>query len=225
MRILVIEDEPTIAAGLQDDLEFEGYEVVVGADGDEGAALARDTGFDLILLDIMLPGKDGFTLCRELRADGIKTPIILLTAKGQEVDMVLGLELGADDYVTKPFSPRELLARIRALLRRTNDASETSEIHEFGSLAVDLDRCEVHRDGKAIKLTAREFKILRTLIKAPGHVFSVDELIRTVWGPNACLTDRVVYTHINNLRRKLETESSKPTHFRTVRGMGYRFDP
>ena len=227
-RILVVEDEPTIAVALQDDLEVEGYSVEVATDGARAAALAPQGGFDLILLDVMLPEKDGFTLCRELRAQGLRTPIILLTAKGQEIDKVLGLELGADDYVTKPFSPRELLARIKALLRRATEngaaGSQRGHVYEFADVRVDFERFEAWRDGQRIDLTATEFKLLRTFLTRQGRVLSIDELLEEVWGKDVFLTDRVIYTHINNLRNKLEPDPGNPQYLVTVRGLGYRFD-
>jgi DNA-binding response OmpR family regulator len=223
-RILVVEDEPTIAVGLQDDLELEGYTVEVVEDGATAAKRALEGGHDLILLDVMLPQKDGFTVCREVRQAGLSTPIILLTAKGQEVDKVLGLELGADDYVTKPFSPRELLARIKAVLRRTNDSAKPDQIYQFGDVQVDFGRCEVSRTGRKVDLTAMEFKFLRAFLSHPGQVLTLDQLIEEVWGPDVFLTDRVIYTHINNLRSKIEANPTKPRHLITVRGIGYRFD-
>ena len=223
-RILVVEDEPTIAVGLQDDLELEGYTVEVVEDGATAADRALEGGYDLILLDVMLPQKDGFTVCREVRQAGLSTPIILLTAKGQEVDKVLGLELGADDYVTKPFSPRELLARIKAVLRRTNDSAQPDQIYQFGDVKVDFGRCEVSRKGKKVDLTAMEFKFLRAFLSHPGQVLTLDQLIEEVWGTDVFLTDRVIYTHINNLRSKIEAKPTKPRHVITVRGIGYRFD-
>lgn len=223
-RILVVEDEPTIAVGLQDDLELEGYTVEVVEDGATAADRALEGGYDLILLDVMLPQKDGFTVCREVRQAGLSTPIILLTAKGQEVDKVLGLELGADDYVTKPFSPRELLARIKAVLRRTNDSAQPDQIYQFGDVKVDFGRCEVSRTGKKVDLTAMEFKFLRAFLYHPGQVLTLDQLIEEVWGRDVFLTDRVIYTHINNLRNKIEANPTKPRHLITVRGIGYRFD-
>ncbi len=235
-RILVVEDEPTIATGLQDDLELEGFDVEVARDGDIGARRAASGEHDLILLDLMLPKKDGFTVCRETRAAGVEVPIIILTAKGQELDKVLGLELGADDYVTKPFSPRELLARIKAVLRRTatsavpvseassDDAGAIPDVSEFGDVKADFGRCQVWRGGEEVSLTAMELKLLRTFLTCPGRVLSLDELIERVWGPQVFMTDRVVYTHINNLRKKIEVNPANPQHLITVRGMGYRFD-
>jgi len=222
-RILVVEDEPTIAIGLQDDLETEGYEVDVASDGDSAAIKAASGGFDLILLDVMLPGKDGFTICRELRAAGSRTPIILLTARGQEQDKILGLGLGADDYVTKPFSPRELIARIQAVLRRST-RPVIGKTFQFGDVQVDFTRHEVRRAGSIVDLTPAEFKLLRILIEYRGEVLSLDRLLLEGWGNDVFLTDRVIYTHVNHLRGKIERDPQNPKHIISVRGAGYRFD-
>ena len=230
-RILVIEDEPTIAALLRDDLEIEGYEVEVVSDGATGVSRALERNHDLILLDVMLPEKDGLSVCRELRAASLGTPIIMLTAKGHEVDKVVGLEVGADDYVTKPFSPRELAARIKAVLRRAGGARESDrapqlgEVCEFGDVKVDFGRCQAWRRGKELALTAMELKLLGAFLRRPSLVLSLDEVIGQAWGPDVFLSDQVVYTHINNLRKKIEADPSNPRHLITVRGMGYRFDP
>jgi len=226
-RILVVEDEQTIAVGLHDGLELEGYSVELAGDGLAASDRALRGGFDLILLDVMLPGKDGFTLCREWREAGLRTPIILLTAKTQEVDKVVGLELGADDYVTKPFSLRELVARIRAVLRRASTAAAASPpgpIHQLGDVRVDFGRCEAWRKGKPVQLTALEFKLLRVFLAHRGQVLTIDQLLSEVWGSDVFLTDSVVYTHVNNLRAKLEENPAKPRLLVSVRGVGYRFD-
>jgi len=226
-RILIVEDEPTIARGLQDDLELDGYAVEAAGDGESGLAKARTGAFDLIVLDIMLPRKDGFAVCRELRLAGIKVPIILLTAKSQEIDRVLGLELGADDYVTKPFSSRELKARIKAVLRRTaagNEIGGAQTVFEFGEVKVDFEKFELRRAGQKVDLTAMEFKLLRAFLAHRGKVLSIDQLFAEVWDKDACLTDRVIYTHVNNLRNKIEDEPSRPRFLIGVRGLGYRFD-
>jgi len=221
-RILVVEDEPDIALGLQDDLVRHGYEVEVATDGD--AALARATGdrWDVILLDVMLPRMDGFDVCRELRRRRVRTPVILLTAKVQEAEKVLGLELGADDYVTKPFSPRELRARIKAVLRRFDD--EAAGVERFGDVEVDFERAEVRRGGELIVVTALELKLLKVLLARRGRVFSRNQLIELAWEPGTNVTDRVVDTHILHLRQKVEPEPSEPRYIRGVRGIGYRFD-
>ena len=221
-RILVVEDEPPLALGLEDDLKLEGYEVEVVRDGETASRRAREQSFDLIILDVMLPRKDGFEVCRELRRAGLRTPVILLTAKTQESDKVLGLELGADDYVTKPFSPRELRARVKAVLRRA--AGEMPEIYGFGDVEVDFTRCELRRAGDAVEMTPIEFKLLAAFIRHRGHTLSRDKLLDEVWGRETFVTDRVVDTHITNLRKKMEPKPSKPRFLVSVRGMGYRFD-
>jgi DNA-binding response OmpR family regulator len=223
-RILIVEDEPTIAIGLQDDLELEGFQAEVVSDGTTAVARALEGGYDLMLLDVMLPGKDGFTVCREVRRAGLRTPIILLTARGQEADKVTGLGLGADDYVTKPFSPHELVARIQAVLRRAGEAPEPPKIYRFGDATVDFGRLEASRRGHKVELTATEFKLLRALVEHRGRVLSIAELLELVWGKDVFLTDRVVYTHINNLRGKIEEDPSRPRFIVSVRGAGYRFD-
>ena len=223
-RILVVEDEPTISTGLRDDLEIEGFTVEVTEDGNAALSRILEGKFDLILLDLMLPGMDGFTVCREARLKGDHTPIIMLTAKGQEVDKIVGLELGADDYVTKPFSRRELLARIKAVMRRSQNGSEPGTVYRFGDVIVDNGRCEVSRRDEKIYLTAMEFKLLRVFLEHRGRVLTIDDLLGLVWGRDAVLTDRVVYTHVNNLRNKVEENPQKPRFLIGVRGIGYRFD-
>lgn len=222
MRILIVEDEPGIRFALEADMKTEGYSPRVTVSGDEAIRLARTEVFDLILLDVMLPGKDGFEVCRTLRRDGVRTPIILLTAKAQEAEKVMGLELGADDYITKPFSPRELRARVKAVLRRTSVPD--AEIFRFGDAEIDFGRCEVRRDGKAIELSALEFKLLTAFVRNRGRVLSRDRLLDAAWGSGVSLNDRVVDNHIVSLRRKLEPEPARPRHFLNIRGLGYRFD-
>jgi DNA-binding response OmpR family regulator len=221
-RLLVVEDEPNLAMGLEDDLKLEGYEVEVARDGAAASERAQEQSFDLIILDVMLPRKDGFEVCRELRRAGLRVPIILLTAKTQESDKVLGLELGADDYVTKPFSPRELRARVKAVLRRY--AGETPETYKFGDAEVDFTRGELRRAGEPVDLTPIEFKLLAAFVRLRGRVLSRDRLLDEVWGRDIALTDRVVDTHITNLRKKIEPQPSEPQYIISVRGMGYRFD-
>jgi len=224
-RILVVEDEPVIALGLRHSLEAEGYAVEVAAEGMEAEARAREGGFELIVLDIMLPGRDGFSICRNLRASGISTPIILLTAKGQEAEKIRGLDLGADDYVTKPFARGELLARVRAALRRSATPGESQPAHyTFGDVTVDFARHQASRAGRPLDLTPIEFKMLRTFIENRDRVLTHDEIIERVWGRDAFLTDRVLYTHVNNLRGKIEAAPSAPRFLTGVRGVGYRFD-
>ena len=222
-RILVVEDEPGIALGLEDDLKMEGYDVEVVSDGDVAARRARETPFDLILLDIMLTGKDGFEVCRDIRRHGLRTPIMMLTAKTQESEKVMGLELGADDYMTKPFGTRELRARIKALLRRAG--GETGpESYRFGEVEVDFDRGELRRGGVPIELTPIEFKLLALFIRSRGRVLSRDRLVAGAWGQDTFASDRIVDNHIANLRKKIEPEPANPVYLRNLRGLGYRFD-
>ena len=220
-RILIVEDEPAIALGLRDDLELEGYQVEVVDNGNAAVDLACAEPFDLLLLDVMLPGKSGYDVCREVRCKQPDLPIIMLTAKSHDAEKVLGLEIGADDYVTKPFSPLELRARIKALLRRSQGSQPTS--YTFSSLVVNLDRMEVLDGERPIELTSLEFKLLTALIQNSGHVLSRDRILDLVWGANTVVTDRVIDTHIANLRKKLEPNGSQ--HISSIRGMGYRFDP
>jgi DNA-binding response OmpR family regulator len=221
-KILVVEDDAHIALGLEYDLKMEGYAVEVVADGESALTRARAEAFDLILLDIMLPRKDGFAVCRELRRAGVKTPVLMLTAKGQEAEKVLGLELGADDYVTKPFSPLELRARIKALLRRT--AAETPDVYRVDDLEVDFDRCQARRAGKPVELTPIEFKLLAALVRRRGHLLTRDQLLDAAWGVGGGPTERVVDNHLMNLRKKIEPQTGAPRHLISVRGLGYRFE-
>lgn len=221
-RILIVEDEPGIALGLEEDLTLEGYGVEVVGDGETAVRRARDESFDLILLDVMLPRKDGFQVCRELRHGGVQTPIILLTARAQEAEKVLGLQLGADDYVSKPFSPLELRARIQAVLRRTQGAAEP-DAYRFGDIDVDFARCELRRAGTLVAVTPVEFKLLAAFIRSRGRVLSRQQLLDQVWADVTC-GDRVVDTHVSNLRKKLEPDPAEPRYLASVRGMGYRFD-
>jgi two-component system alkaline phosphatase synthesis response regulator PhoP len=198
--------------------------VEVVDDGLDALRRILEDKFDLILLDVMLPGMDGFDICREVRMKGCQIPIIMLTAKGQEVDKVVGLELGADDYITKPFSRRELLARIKAVLRRGRERIKAIGKQSFADIEVDFDRVEVTKRGKRIDLTAMEFKLLRIFLEHRGQVLTIDELIQEGWGGDAVLTDRVIYTHVNNLRKKMEEDPRNPQFLIGVRGIGYRFD-
>jgi DNA-binding response OmpR family regulator len=221
-RLLVVEDEPGIAFALETDLRSEGYDVTVATTGDDASQRARTEPFDLVLLDVMLPGKDGFEVCREIRRAGVRTPIILLTAKSQEAEKVMGLELGADDYVTKPFSPRELRARIKAALRRA--APESPDVFRFGDSEVDFARCEVRRGDKAIDLSALEFKLLSVFVRNRGRVLTREQLLDAAWGRDVSLNDRVVDNHIVSLRRKIEPDPARPRFLLNIRGLGYRFD-
>ena len=221
-RLLVVEDEPGIAFALDADLQSEGYEVTLATTGDEALRAARAETFDLVLLDVMLPGKDGFEVCRQLRRSGFKAPILMLTAKAQEAEKVMGLELGADDYITKPFSPRELRARIKAALRRS--AGDAMEVFRFGDAEVDFARCEVRRGGTAIELSALEFKLLTAFVRSRGRVLTREQLLDAAWGRDVSLNDRVVDNHIVSLRRKIEPDPAQPRFLVNIRGLGYRFD-
>jgi two-component system alkaline phosphatase synthesis response regulator PhoP len=224
IRILVVEDEPGIALALEADLVVEGYEVEIVGDGDTACRRAAEGGFDLILLDLMLPGMDGFQVCRRLRRDGLRTPIVILTARTGETEMVKGLDLGADDYVTKPFSPETLRARIRAVLRRASGVQEEVEIYRFGDAEVDFARCELRRAGRVIHLTSTEYKILAVFIRNRGRVLSRDALLDAAWGHGFAVTDRVVDNHVMTLRRKIEPDPDAPRYVLNVRGLGYRFE-
>jgi len=192
-------------------------------DGLAASRRAREAAFDLILLDIMLPGKDGFEVCRELRRYGLRTPILILTAKAQEAEKVMGLELGADDYVTKPFGTRELRARIKALLRRAG-GDEELETYCFGDVEMNFQRGELRRNGRAIELTPLEFKLLALFIQSRGRVLSRERLLAGAWGPDIFASDRIVDNHIANLRKKIEPDPANPRYLRNLRGLGYRFD-
>ena len=221
-RILVVEDEPYIALGLKSDLVLEGYQVEVARDGQAALDRAGNEPFDLILLDVMLPRKDGFAVCRELRHQGVRTPIIMLTAKTQEAEKVLGLGLGADDYVTKPFSPLELRARVQAVLRRVS--GEAPEVYRFGDVEVDFTRAEVRRQSKVVLTSALEFKLLTAFIRRRGRLLTREQLLDAAWGPDDGPTDRAIDNHVMNLRRKIEPRPDRPTYLVSVRGLGYRFD-
>ena len=221
-HILVVEDDAAIALGLQDDLTLEGYAVEVVRDGDAALARVGEGGVDLVLLDVMLPRKDGFAVCRELRLRGVHVPIIIVTAKTHEAEKILGLELGADDYVTKPFSPAELRARIRSVLRRT--ARDGPVTAAFGDVEVNFAAFELRRGGAVVHATPTELRLLAAFVRNPGRVLSRQELVDTVWGPGRAITPRVVDTHVAELRQKVEQDPSHPRHIVGIRGVGYRFD-
>ena len=221
-RILIVEDEPSIALVLEDDLRREGYDTVVAGDGDSGAREAVSGRFDLILLDVMLPKKDGFDVCREVRRAGVRAPIILLTARTHEAEKVLGLESGADDYVTKPYSARELRARIRAHLRR--EGTQRPAICRFGDAELDFDRGELRRGGRPVPLSALEFKLLSAFVRRAGRVVTRAQLLDEVWGAGTHVTDRVVDNQVTNLRKKIEPTPERPRYLVSLRGLGYRFD-
>ncbi len=223
-QILVVEDEPGIALALEDDLRLEGHQVEVTGDGNVAIRRAREAAFDLILLDIMLAGKDGFDVVRELRRTKVMTPIVMLTARTQDAEKVLAFEAGADDYVTKPFSPRELRARIAAHLRRAGRQQATSSCLRVGAAEVDFERAEIRRAGTMTPLTPLEFKLLQVFASAKGRILTRDQLISGAWGPGTFVSDRVVDNHIGSLRRKLEPDAEEPRHLVNVRGLGYRLD-
>jgi len=222
--VLLVEDEPGLVLALTDLLANEGYQVEAALDGEAGLRLASSGRFDLFILDIKLPGKNGFDLCRDLRQRGIQTPILMLTARGQVIDKVLGLKLGADDYLTKPYEPMELLARLEALLRRSAvAAARLADVFRFGSIEVDFRKIEVRRHGERVELTAREFELLRYFIEQRGVVVSRSQLLREVWGYDEEAMTRTIDVHVGLLRQKLEDDAAHPRHFLTVRGHGYRF--
>lgn len=222
-KILVVEDEPNMVVGLRDNFEFEGYEVITARDGVEGLQLALEESPDLVVLDVMMPRMSGLEVCKQLRAKRASLPIIMLTARGQEVDKVVGLELGADDYVTKPFSIRELLARVKAVLRRTAVIPKDQEQHSFGDVEVDLRRCRVLKAGKALDVSSKEFELLKYFICHSGETLSRHRLLEDVWGYEHYPTTRTVDTHLVRLRQKLEPNPEEPQYFLTVHGTGYRF--
>ena len=222
-RILLVEDEPGLVMTLTDRLASENYQTETAGDVQSGLALASSEHFDLILLDVMLPGGNGFDLCRDLRQQGIKTPIIMLTARGQVIDKVLGLKIGADDYVTKPFEMMELLARIEVQLRRKGGAPLKAENYQFGDVRVDFRRAEAYRDNQPVELSAKEFKLLRYLIEHRGAALSRDELLNEVWGYDAAVTTRTVDVHVAGLRQKLEPNQRHPQFILTIHGVGYKF--
>jgi DNA-binding response OmpR family regulator len=222
-KILVVEDEPNMVAGLRDNFEFEGYEVITARDGVEGLQQALEGSPDLVVLDVMMPRLSGLEVCRQLRAKRPSIPIIMLTARGQEVDKVVGLELGADDYVTKPFSIRELLARVKAILRRTAVVPKNQDQHSFSDVEVDLQRRRVLRSGKALDISSTEFELLKYFICHSGEALTRDRLLEEVWGYENYPSTRTVDTHLVRLRQKLEPDPEQPQYFLTVHGTGYRF--
>lgn len=222
--ILLIEDEPGLVLTLKDRLTREGYEVDAAQDGNQGLASAMRGQADLIILDLMLPGKSGLDICRDLRQKGIETPILMLTARGQTVDKVLGLKLGADDYMTKPFEMPELLARVEVLMRRNRNASGIgAAFYNFGNIEVDLRRASATRGGETVALSTREFELLRYFIEHRGAAISRDELLSNVWHYDAGTTTRTVDVHVAWLRQKLEDDPKRPQWIMTVHGLGYKF--
>ena len=221
-RIVVVEDDPAILRGLSDNLKFESHEVLTATDGEAGYRLIREKNPDLVILDLMLPKMSGYELCRKLRGEGLTTPILMLTARGEETDRVLGLDLGADDYVTKPFSVRELLARIRAILRRMQPPKALPDELRFDDVVVNFRRFEARKADKAVEMTRKEFAVLRVLAARAGEVVTRDELLNQVWGYENYPSTRTVDNHIGLLRAKLEHDPSQPRRLLTVHGVGYK---
>ena len=225
-KILIVEDEPDMVLGLKDNFEFEGYEVLTAADGAAGLERARQHKPDLVILDIMLPRYSGLEVCKTLRGEGFTAPIIMLTARGQEIDKVVGLELGADDYVTKPFSIRELLARVRAILRRSDGAKKRLSRYRFSDVELDFEIYQARKGGEPLDLSPREFELLRYLIERKGDTVSRDRLLEDVWGYESYPSTRTVDTHIAKLRAKIGDSGSEPRYILTIHGVGYKFvDP
>lgn len=224
-RILVVEDDAAILRGLADNLRYESYEVLVATDGEEGYRAVREKRPDLVILDLMLPKLSGYELCRRIRAEGITTPVLMLTARGAEEDRVLGLDLGADDYVTKPFSLPELLARIRAVLRRTGPPAEAPGELRFDDVVIDFRRYEARKGDTELKMSPKEFGVLASLAARAGEVVTRDELLDEVWGYDHYPTTRTVDNHIASLRAKIEMDASHPRHLVTVHGVGYKWVP
>jgi DNA-binding response OmpR family regulator len=223
VKVLIIEDEPNMVVGLKDSCEYEGYEVSVARDGKEGLQKALTEKADIILLDVMLPLMSGIDVCRTLRTRGIETPILMLTARSQEIDKVVGLEVGADDYVTKPFSIKELLARMRAHLRRAAKQVVEIESFTFGDVELNFKKYAARKGGQPLDLSAREFAILHYLIRHRGEIVTRDQLLDEVWGYNSTPVTRTVDNHIARLRQKIESDPSTPQHIITVHRLGYRF--
>lgn len=221
-KILLVEDDPSLRFGLEKNLEIEGYEVLAAADGEEGLRLAFDGKPDLIILDIMLPKVNGFEICETLRKHGIRTPVIFLSAKSAERDKITGLELGGDDYMTKPFSVRELLARVRSVLRRLKEQDE-EEPFRFGDIVVDFKGQTVSAGDIPVSLTSREYELLRFLIRSRGRVLPRDKILQQVWGYDYYGTARTIDNFINRLRQKIEDDVNQPRFIVTIRGVGYKF--
>ena len=222
-RILIVEDEPAMVAGLRDNFEYEGYEVISAADGVAGLERALTDSPDLVVLDVMMPRMSGLDVCKQLKAKRPSVPIIMLTARGQEIDKVVGLELGADDYVTKPFSVRELMARAKAVLRRASSTAQPFEVYRFGDIEVNIRSNEVRRAGEPLEFSAKEFALLAYFISHPAETLSRDRLLNAVWGYESYPNTRTVDTHILHLRQKLEPNPDEPRFILTVHGTGYKF--
>jgi DNA-binding response OmpR family regulator len=222
-KILIVEDEPNMVAGLRDNFEFEGYSVITAGDGQEGLERALSDLPDLVLLDVMMPKLSGLDVCKQLKAKRPSVPVIMLTARGQEVDKVVGLELGADDYVTKPFSIRELLARVKAVLRRAHALPKEQDCYSFSDVEINLRSYQVQRKGKPVDFSAKEFELLKYFLCHPGETLSRDRLLEDVWGYEHYPTTRTVDAHIVHLRQKLEPNPEEPRYILTIHGVGYKF--
>jgi two-component system, OmpR family, alkaline phosphatase synthesis response regulator PhoP len=222
-KVLIVEDDQAMAVALRDGFEYEGYNVQVARDGSAGLKLATERDLDLIILDVMLPKLSGFDVCKQLRSTGNATPIIMLTARGQEIDKVVGLKIGADDYVTKPFSFMELMARVEALLRRTSKQPDNSDDFSFGDVLISFKKFEVTKAGQPLEISPREFKILKYFIEHRGEVISRDQLLDAVWGYSSFPITRTVDMHIAKLRQKIEDTPHDPHHIITVHRVGYKF--
>jgi len=222
-NILIVEDEPDMVLGLRDNFELEGYKVSVARDGEEGLKKALEEKPDLIVLDLMLPKMSGLDVCRNLRKSSFEAPILMLTARGQELDKVLGLEVGADDYITKPFSLNELLARVRAHLRRASHEVATIEHYSFSDVAIDFQKFKASKNGQPIELSPREFELLKFLVNHRGETVTREQLLDAVWGYDAIMFTRTVDNHIAKLRQKIEDNSETPAFILTVHRVGYRF--
>jgi len=220
--VLIVEDDPAMLRGLKDNFEFKGYNVLTAADGEDGLNTALDGKPDLILLDIMLPKINGYEICRLIRREGIETPIIMLTAKGQESDIVLGLNLGADDYVTKPFSIKELLARAEAFLRRSRETQK--QVYEFGRCRLDISARKLTCNGTQVKLSPKEFNLLELFVRKPGRALTRDEILNAVWGYDCFVGTRSIDRFVTTLRNKIEPDPHKPIFIHTVREIGYKFE-
>jgi DNA-binding response OmpR family regulator len=222
-KILIVEDEPNMVAGLRDNFQFEGYDVISAADGVAGLEAALNESPNLVILDVMMPRMSGLEVCKQLKSKRPSIPVIMLTARGQEVDKVVGLELGADDYVTKPFSIRELLARVKAVLRRAHVPESEKESYSFGEVEVNVRSCQVTKSGRALDFSSKEFDLLKYFLGHPGETLSRDRLLEEVWGYDRFPTTRTVDAHIVRLRQKLEPKPDEPRFILTVHGTGYKF--
>lgn len=222
-KILIVEDEPNMVAGLRDNFEYEGYQVITAGDGVAGLERALSDSPDLVILDVMMPRMSGLDVCKQLKAKKPAVPIIMLTARGQEVDKVVGLELGADDYVTKPFSIRELLARVKAVLRRAGTSAKAHDKYQFGDVEVNVRNCQVSRRGKELDFSSKEFELLKYFLCHRGETLTRDRLLEEVWGYERFPTTRTVDAHIVRLRQKLEPKPEQPRFILTVHGTGYKF--